>query len=148
MEDHMRARLAALSAAAILIAGTSAVNARILCAVKVGYMRDILRDRPGPRCPVGERLVNPAAVGLRGPPGENTAKGLPIFDCSICTDGKLTLISTCESPEPTLGFGHPPGATEGVRTITKRCNLVGFLIAPAEADQQLEHKRRDRRDQQ
>jgi hypothetical protein len=103
----MRARLAALNtAAAILIAGTSAATADILCAVKIGYQRDLLRDRPGPNCPVGERRVNPAAVGLQGPPGQNTAKGLAIYDCSICTDGKLTLLSTCETLGPVGSFGH------------------------------------------
>jgi hypothetical protein len=145
----MRARLAALSAAAILIAGTSAVNADILCAVAVGYMRDTLRDRPGPNCPAAERRVNPAALGLQGPPPrQNAAKGLPIFDCSICVDGKLTFLSACESPESTLGFGHPPGATEGGTVTTKQCRLVGYLIAPSEADQKREQERRERRDLQ
>ena len=147
-EDHMRARLAALSAAAILITGTSAINADILCAAKVGYLRGTLRDRLGPNCPAGERQVNPAAMGLLGLPGQYTAKGIPIFDCSICVDGKLTFLSTCESPESTLAFGHPPGATEGGTITTKQCKLAGFLIAPSEADQKREQERRDRRDLQ
>jgi hypothetical protein len=144
----MRARLAALNAVAILFVGTSAVNADILCAVKVGYIRDALRDRPGPNCPVGERRVNPTTVGLQGPPGQNASKGIAIYDCSICIDGKLTLFSTCESLEPASGFGHPPGAAEGVRTMTQQCKLVGYLVSPTGVDQQREHERSERRDQQ
>jgi hypothetical protein len=126
----MRVRIAALSAAVILISGTSAANADILCAVRVGYIRDALRDRPGPNCPFGERLVSPAAVGLQGPPGQNAAKGIPIYDCSICMDGKLALLSTCESLMPAGGFVRLPGAREEVKTITKQCKLVGYLTSP------------------
>jgi len=128
----MRARLSALTTAAILIASTSVVCADILCAVKVGYIRDAVRDRPGPNCPFGERLVNPAAVGLQGLPGRSAAKGIPIYDCSICIDGKLTLFNTCESLDP-AGFGDLPSAMKADRTnrtMTKQCNLVGYLMSP------------------
>jgi hypothetical protein len=59
----MRPRLADLAAAAILIAGTSAVHADIFCAVELGYLKDVLRARRGPACPFGERLLDPAAIG-------------------------------------------------------------------------------------
>jgi hypothetical protein len=128
-EVIMRTRATTLTTAAILIVGSSAVHADILCAVKMGFRKDTLRDRPGPMCPIGERLVNPSAVGLLGPPGQYAAKGMPIYDCSVCTEGRLSLISTCEFLEQG-GFGHPPGATEGVETTNKPCKLVGYLIAP------------------
>ena len=128
----MRARSSALTAAAIVIAGTSVVRADILCAVKVGYIRDALRDRPGPNCPFGERPVNPAAVGLQGLPGQKAAKAIPIYDCSICLDGRLTLLGTCESLEP-AAFGDPPSAMKADRTnrtMTKQCRLIGYLMSP------------------
>jgi hypothetical protein len=75
----MRPRLAAPAAAAILIAGTSAVHADILCAVELGYLKDVLRDRPGPACPFGERLLDPAAIGLqRLPEPQDAPTGMPI----------------------------------------------------------------------
>jgi hypothetical protein len=126
----MRARLAALIAAANLVASTSTVDADILCAVKVGFSKDMLRDRPGPICPIGERPVDPRAVGLQGPAARNPAKGVPIYDCSTCAEGRLSLLSTCEFLEPTGGFGHPPGDTAGVQTATKPCKLVGYLMSP------------------
>jgi hypothetical protein len=59
----MRPRLAALAAATMLIAGTSAVHADILCAAELGYLKDILRAHRGSACPIGERLLDPAAIG-------------------------------------------------------------------------------------
>jgi hypothetical protein len=127
-EVNMRVRLATLTAATILIAGTSTVYANILCAVKLGYMKDMLRDRPGTICPVGERRVDPKVVGLQGPPGQNTAKGTPIYDCSVCAEGRLSLLNNCEFLEATGGF-DPLGKGE-VKTATKQCKLAGYLLSP------------------
>jgi hypothetical protein len=75
----MRTRLVALAAAAILIAGRSAVHADILCAVEVGYLKDVMRVRPGLVCPFGERLLDPAVIGLQKlPEAQDAAKWVPI----------------------------------------------------------------------
>lgn len=75
----MQHRLAAVAAATILIAGTSVVHAEILCAVDLAYLKDVLRVRHGPMCPVGERLVDPATIGLqRLPERQSPAKGEPL----------------------------------------------------------------------
>ena len=58
------------------------------------------------------------------------AEGMAIYDCSVCTVGRLSPLSTCEFLEPTGSFGHPPAATEGVKTTTKQCRLFGYLISP------------------
>jgi hypothetical protein len=128
----MRGPLATLIAAVVLTGATSAVRADVLCAVNlVGYTRDIVKDHPGrSTCLDNERPVNLAAAGLQAPPEQNTPKGMAIYDCSVCTEGRLSPLSTCELLEPTGSFGHPPAATEGVQTATKQCKLVGYLISP------------------
>jgi hypothetical protein len=128
----MRAPQATLIAAVVLTGATSAVRADVLCAVNLaGYTKDIVKDHTGrSTCLNNERPVDLAAARLQGPPEQNAPKGMAIYDCSVCTEGRLSPLSTCESLEPTGGFGHPPAATEGVKTTTKQCKLVGYLISP------------------
>jgi hypothetical protein len=128
----MRAPLATLIAAVVLTGATSAVRADVLCAVNLaGYTKDIVKDHTGrSTCLNNERPVNLAAAGLQGPPEQNAPKGMAIYDCSVCTEGRLSPLGTCEFLEPTGSFGHPPAATEGVKTTTKQCKLVGYLISP------------------
>jgi len=126
----MRVPMAALIAAVVLTNAPSAVRADILCAVNLlGYTKDIVKDHTGrSTCLPSERPVNLAAQG--GPPGQNAPKGMPIYDCSVCTEGRLSPLATCEFLEPTGSFGHPLAATEGAKTTTKQCKLVGYLISP------------------
>jgi hypothetical protein len=126
----MRAPQAALIAAVVLTGVTSAIRADVLCAVNLaGNTKDIVKDHAErSTCLNNERPVNLAAAGLQGP--QNAPKGMAIYDCSVCTEGRLSPLSTCEFLEPTGSFGHPPAATEGVITTTKRCKLVGYLISP------------------
>jgi hypothetical protein len=75
----MRPQLAVLAAAAILIGGRSAVHADILCAPEVGYLKDVVRVRPGLACPFGEQFLDPAAIGLQKlPEAQAAAKWVPI----------------------------------------------------------------------
>jgi hypothetical protein len=128
----MRAPSAALIAVVVLIGATSAIRADVLCAVNLaGYTKDIVKDHAGrSACLENERRVDLASTGLRGPQEQNAPKGMAIYDCSVCTEGRLSLLSTCEFLEPTGSFGHPSAATEGVRTTTKQCKLVGHLLSP------------------
>jgi hypothetical protein len=128
----MRAPLAALVAAIVLTGATPAGRADVLCAVNLdGYTRDVVKDHARrSACLNNERPVNLAAVGLQGPPEKSLTKGMAIYDCGVCTEGRLSPLSTCESLEPTGSFGHPPAATEGVQTTTKQCKLLGYLISP------------------
>jgi hypothetical protein len=71
----MRPRFAVLAAAVILIGGTSVVHGDIFCAVELGYLKDVLRVRRGPACPLGERLLDPAAIGLQRLPEPQDAPG-------------------------------------------------------------------------
>jgi hypothetical protein len=128
----MRAPSIALIAVVVLTGPTSAIRADVLCAVNLaGYTKDIVKDHAGrSTCLDNERQVDLASAGLHGSPEQNAPKGMAIYDCSVCTEGRLSPLSTCEFIEPTGSFGHPPAATEGVKTTTKQCKLVGYLLSP------------------